>query len=296
MQIKINYINNNHIIINLFDNTTIKKWFDYVSNKNYTYSQVFEQTPSPKEEVNVKAEWNKIENTISYLKTMGFQINFTLSSEFDYHQSTLNNLHRFFAYNMMWYDNNESIPNPIDPNFKLVDISKDQWHQIIDVINEAVHNLEKTATLTTNALSISPPTCFLSYHPNKDRDIDWLQFNETDIKKNYEYFNNIHCQYLVVLDRSILGKCVLQAFSDDDDLSAADCSGRIGSHGGFTIVDNTRLQQIYQSPKFKEWVASFNLNVNSLPYEFPIGYVLNSTFDIDDYSFVDNFLNVEFLS
>jgi hypothetical protein len=299
MQIKINYTKNHYTLIQLFDNSSVRKWFNYVSTKNYNYKYHLERTPSVNKTVNVAYEWNSIQNTIEYLNKIGLYLNFDLPNAFDYQQSTLNKLHRFFTYNMLWYDVKDDTPNPFSPQFKLDNITKDEWHNIIDVINEAVHTLEKVATLTKNAISISPPINFLSFPPRKDRNTNWLEFDETDIKQNYEYFNNTQYRYLVVLDRSILGKCILQSFVENDDPSAADCTGRMGSHGGFTIVDNPRLQQIYQSPEFKDWANSFNLDINSLPYEFPIGYVVSSTVEVDNipnYPFTNSIKSIEFFS
>jgi hypothetical protein len=285
MQIKINYIDNHYILIKLFDNDTVKKWFEYVSTKNYNYNYSVEQTPPFKDTtIDITYQWEIIKNSIAELNNFGLKLNFQLPEHFDYQQSTLNKLHRFFTYNMLWYDVKEDIPNPFSSQFILDNITKDEWHCTVDVINQAVHHLEKTAALTKNAVSINPPICSLSFIPNKTIDIIWLQFNEVDVKQNYEYFNNTHYPNLVMLDRSILGKCVLQSFSDNDTLTADDCTGRLGSHGGFVIDTNTRRQQVYQSPIFKEWVQTFNLDLNSLPYEFPIGHVIESNFDIENYN------------
>ena len=295
MQIKINYTNNHYILIQLFDNSSVRKWFNYFSLKNYNYSYHLEQTPPAKAKVEVAYEWNNIRRTVKYLNKIGLYLNFDLPSTFDYQQSTLNKLHRFFTYNMLWYDIREDNPNPFVPHFKLDNITKDEWHKTIDVINCAVHALEKIVEPTENAVSINPPIYALTFIPNKTIDTVWLEFDKTDVKQNYEYFNNIHYQHLVILDRSILGKCVLQSFSDDDDPGAADCTGRLGSHGGFSMDLYYRRQHIYQSSNFKDWVNTFNLDPASLPYEFPIGYVCESNFNINDYRSNLQFQNITFV-
>jgi hypothetical protein len=295
MQIKINYANDDYILINLFDNQTVEKWFNNIYTKKYLYEQTIEQTPPSKIEIDIPYHWNKIKDTTEYVNKLGFYLDFDLSEEFDYKQSTLNKLHRFFTYNMLWYDHKETTVNPFNSYFKLDKMTRNEWHSILDVINQAVHNLENVAASTKNSIDFVPPVRSLHFRPNAD--LSWIQFDEIDLKQNYEYFNKFHDhQNLVMLDRSILGKCVLQSFSDNDILDADDCTGRLGSHGGFVIDTDTRRYEVYQSSKFKDWVASFNLDPALLPYEFPIGYVADSTFDINDYTFQDKFLNLELLS
>jgi hypothetical protein len=299
MQIKINYANDDYILINLFDNQTVEKWFNHIYTKKYLYEQAIEQTPPSKIEIDMPYHWNKIKDTTEYVNKLGFYLDFDLSEEFDYKQSTLNKLHRFFTYNMLWYDHKETTVNPFNSYFKLDKMTRNEWHSILDVINQAVHNLENVAASTKNSIDFVPPVCSLHFRPSADINLDttWIQFDEIDLKENYEYFNKVHTYpNLVMLDRSILGKCVLQSFSDDDILDADDCTGRLGSHGGFIVDTDTRRHEVYQSSKFKDWVASFNLDPASLPYEFPIGYVAESTFDINNHTFQDNFLNLELLS
>jgi len=284
MQIKINYNDYHYILIQLFDNATVKKWFEHVSSNSYNYNYHLEQTPPFKDTtIDITYQWNKIKDTVDHLNKIGLKLNFQLPDKFDYQQSTLNKLHRFFTYNMLWYDVKEDMPNPFSPQFSLGETTKDEWHRTVDVINQAVHHLEKISTQTKNAISIDPPIRALTFIPDKPINIIWLEFDEVDIKQNYEYFNNIQHPHLVMLNRSILGKCVLQSFSDNDDPTAADCTGRLGSHGGFNIDIDSRRQQVYQSTTFKEWAQSFNLNLDSLPYEFPIGYVLASSFNVNEY-------------
>jgi len=285
MQIKINYTDNHYILINLFDNPTTKKWFDHFSNTGYTYNQTVESTPPRAELFDSQRQWDIIIFAIRRLKHLGFRINFEIPNTFDNQQSTLNKLHRFFTYNILWYDESDTKENPFDPTFKINNITKSHWYNILDEINNAVHVLEKMVPLTDNALTIPVSVHALEFTPDKEKNLVWLEFDEGDVKQNYEYFNHTYFRHLVMLDRSILGKCILQTFIDNDDLSAIDCTGRLGSHGGFIIDINYSRQQIFQSHAFVEWVKTFNLNLNHLPYEFPIGYVRESTFPIEDYVF-----------
>ena len=299
MQIKINYVNDDYILINLFDNQTVEKWGNHFCTKKHVYDQLIEQTPVRNIEIDIPYHWNKIKDITEYVNTLGFYLDFELSEEFDYKQSTLNKLHRFFTYNMLWYDHKETTANPFNPHFKLDSMTRNEWHSILDVINQAVHNLENVSNPTKNAIDIDPPIRSLYFRPTTSLDFkeNWIQFDETDIEQNYEYFIKVHThRNLVMLDRSILGKCVLQSFSDNDILTADDCTGRLGSHGGFIIDTDTRRYEIYQSSKFKDWVASFNLDPASLPYEFPIGYVAKSTFNINDYTLIKKLLNLEWVT
>lgn len=293
MHIKINYNAHHYILIKLFDNPTVKKWFEYFSNENYTYNHTVESTPPSQEIIDVFQQWSTIIHTLKQLETKGFNVDLNLPDRFDRQQTTLNKLHRFFTYNILWYKNKDTLLNPYDSNFKPDNISEDHWHQLLDTINQAVHQLEKTVDLTTHGISVSPSIHALEFIPAKNSDLRWLEFDDNDIKQNYEYFNYNYYRYLVMLDRSILGKSILQTFIDDDDLSADDCTGRLGSHGGFIIDANYRRQQVYQSQIFLDWVKTFNLDPASLPYEFPIGYVCRASFNVDEYAF-GNELNLQY--
>lgn len=293
MQIKINYANGHRILVQLFDNPAVKKWFDYFSTKNYNYRYQYYQVPMYDEAVEIEYHWANIQRALAKLSQIG--LDFDLPEQFDYQQSILNKLHRFFTYNLLWYDVKDSTPNPFNPDFKLVNFTKDEWFSTIDPINQAVHCLERRVIPTENANSINPLIKGLSFKTDKPNGLSWLSFDETDFKQNYEYLNNIHHQYLVTLDGSILGKCVLDSFVTDDDPSAIDCTGRLGSHGGFVIDTNSTRQQVYESSAFKSWAESYNLSPDQMPCEFPIGYVLEVTFDFDVFPPNEEFLNLEFI-
>jgi hypothetical protein len=78
---------------------------------------------------------------------------------------------------------------------------------------------------------------------------------------------------MVILNESILGKSVLQSFSENDNPNAQDCTGRLGSYGGFIIELDDNRKNIYRSKEFISWAQSHNRVFNSLPLEFPIGYI-----------------------
>jgi hypothetical protein len=102
-------------------------------------------------------------------------------------------------------------------------------------------------------------------------------------------------QNLVLLDQSILGKCVLQSFIENDDPTQDDCTGRLGSFGGFFIDLNDNRKKIYKSTQFKDWIKSYNMT--NIPYEFPIGYVESDQFKEFSLRYKDSFIfdRVEFI-
>ena len=99
----------------------------------------------------------------------------------------------------------------------------------------------------------------------------WIDLNE-EKQENYKFFEYDY-KYTVRLDRSILGKCVLQAFEENDDPNAKDCTGRLGSFGGFFIDTNNNLKKLYKSDKFRNWCNRHGRQLDKLPLEFVIGYV-----------------------
>lgn len=286
MQIQVWFTNNKYIDVRLFNNKTIAKWFDHFGKLNLLdyYKSVVINHTCQDPLTNNDSEWNIILNTVEILKSIGYNFPYQLPDKFNYNQSTLNLLHRFFTYNAMWYHDNEadsSICNPFDSKFKLPnEMSYVEWLGIIDRINNSVHKIENSVTLSDNKKLIVnkfPITSVYSSPKNKlpTNLSPWLIFTEEDQQYNYTY--NDSELPLVVLDNAILGKCVLQSFYDDDDLNAKDCTGRLGSYGGFFIDLNDNRKKIYRSQQFKTWVEKHNRSIDSLPLEFPIGYVINYT-------------------
>jgi hypothetical protein len=95
---------------------------------------------------------------------------------------------------------------------------------------------------------------------------------------------------IVTLSRSILGKCFLQSFYEEDDPTCDDCGGRQMSSGGFYVdIDDTR-RRIYESPEFNSWLKKYSLNRTECPLEFQLGNVVESSDDLK------NFLNFKFIN
>lgn len=284
MQLKIIFNTSDVILVTLFDNPTITKWFNHFSKINAEtniYAVSVDQRPGwrtpPVDDS--ETHWNTILTSLDHLRSIGYNFNLTVPDYFDYNQQTLNRLHRFFTYNFIWATQHPNTPNPFDLNFKLPKNSQmiESWYALVDPINRAVHKLENLVIPTESASFIDTQLPmhsmnFVNNYENFNEHL--LVFDDADLEQNYSFLN-YNQSNLVVLDRSILGKCILQSFYDNDNPTARDCTGRTCSWGGFTIDLNNNRRKIYRSTQFRTWVDSFKLK--QIPYDFPIGYVTAST-------------------
>ena len=275
------------IVIDLIDKPVIRRWFDYFKIRSDIYKfrgrQQFVATPCPLEDS--LPHWQDILGSVKMLERMGYQFPRTLPDEFDGSQETLNYLHRFFTYNTRWFIDNQQPKanqaphsNPFDPNFRLPpNMDYKDWHGIIDVINQAVHKLEEFVRPHANQQFVmtSFPIQSLMFAPGREDDTSCnsccLEFTPEEQEANYTYMD--YEGVSVMLDREILGKCVLQSFCENDDLMSRDCTGRLGSFGGFVIDLNDNRKKLYQRPEFQRWIAGYNRPLHSLPIEFAIGHV-----------------------
>jgi hypothetical protein len=264
----------------------VAKWFKHYQqinvDKNYYSPWLFKlSSGNTISDLDICKYWNQIKSAVSELERIGYQFPFSISNDFDRSQDTLNRLHRFFTYNVLWYHKlwpEYNTENPFDKNFKLPDgMPFRDWLNIIDQINQSVHSLEDFTDVHENKKFILDqyPFSMIAFNPvrKSNTDLDhWLEFTEEDQTHNFNDYWNVESP-LVTLDRSILGKCVLQSFYENDDPNAHDCTGRMGSYGGFEIeIDNTR-KKIYRSDQFTQWAALHGRDIQSMPLEFPIGYV-----------------------
>ena len=276
MYIKLLYNLNQSITIKLFNDPAIVKWFskystsqykqNYVSSPVYNIFRKIQPLIYPSYNTN---NWNTILSTLDDLKSLGYRLPFEVPKKFTYDQHLLNQLHRFFTYNELWHGSGES--NPYDPGFQ-TDLSFEEWHDLLDKINVAVHSLEIITTNPNKKIIDRLPMRFFLLGLKEKSFNSVVEFDQDDQKLNLTYFN--YQQHpLVLLDGSILGKSVLQSFLTDDDPSLKDCTGRLLSYGGFVIDLHNSRSKIYQSPEFLAWCNKFNLV--SPPLEFPIGYVIN---------------------
>lgn len=292
----------NNIEITLFDVPAIKKWFDYFSKANAEtniYTMTVEQLSAWKTPLvdDCETHWNTILTSLNHLRSIGYNFDLIVPDQFDYDQQTLNRLHRFFTYNMLWVSKDPTTPNPFDLNFTLPTKNmRNIWHTLVDPINRAVHKLEQFSTPTANKSFVDTqfPIHTISFiNNNQNYTNQLLSFDDNDIEQNYSFFN-YNQSNLVTLDRSILGKCILQSFLEDDDPAAQDCTGRLVSWGGFNIDLNDNRKKIYKSAQFIEWAERYKLK--NIPYEFPIGYVTSSSRPLQDFGKLYNrFRSVRFL-
>lgn len=282
MKLEIMFNSSDNIEITLFDTPAIKKWFNHFSKANAEtniYTMTVEQLPAWKTPLvdDCEMHWNTILTSLDHLRSIGYNFDLIVPEQFDYDQQTLNRLHRFFTYNMLWILKDPTTPNPFDPNFTLPTKNMwNIWHALVDPINRAVHKLEQFSAPTANKLFVDTqlPIHTISFVNNyEDYSNQLLNFDDNDIEQNYSFFNYDQSN-LVTLDRSILGKCILQSFTEDDDPTAQDCTGRLVSWGGFNIDLNDNRKKIYKSAQFIEWAEKYKLK--NIPYEFPIGHVTSS--------------------
>lgn len=304
MYIKIIFANYKTILIKLFDHPSIKKWFDnfepLVNNSNEFYKFTRPNHCEVKDQVwdndqkFINTCWSRIHKALKRLVRMGYNVPFDLPSEYNFDQYLLNDLHRFFTYNTMWVRDEYVDANPFDSTFMLPDHlrSNRKWLDLIGIINTNVHQLEWFSITEHKSFIFQQfPIIDLVAHPLSS---NWMWFDEEDKKLNYKPINYEYGTP-VLLDRSILGKCVLQSFYEHDDPTAKDCTGREGSHGGFIIALNNNRENVYQSNEFKNWLKQYNLDNCQLPLEFQIGYVLKSNFNYLNSIEDMNVLGVRFL-
>ena len=261
MELRITFTDGHHIKIKLHE--CVRTWAEHVekiSNK-YKYSLnnplsaidtgkiVDEQTLQLNREDGDKADtvYKTLVETIGKLENVR-PIGFQVPESFTHDQEILNRLHRYYT------------------NTAVVVDKKSEVFELASKINYCVHELED---LIVTPVHRSPLWFHINDYPIP---IDcWIDLKEQD-QENYNFFDYDY-EHAVRLDRSILGKCVLQSFEENDDPTAEDCTGRIGSFGGFFIDTDKKLKDVYTSDKFKDWCTGHGKNVTELPLEFVIGYV-----------------------
>ena len=88
---------------------------------------------------------------------------------------------------------------------------------------------------------------------------------------------------------------MLQSFIDDDNPTADDCTGRLGSHGGFVVeLDSLYSRKtVYQSDQFLQWISKYGLSAENLPYDFPIGYIEQKSFVLHRSGYI--FQSIDFI-
>jgi len=283
MYIQIKFVSKKSMYIKLFDNPATRKWFEKFSSRKFSTASMVNNIHNQRDNISIdelphvlsriNSNWNNIKLTLQKLKDIGFNTDFfDLPNSFNFDQQLLNQLHRFFTYNVLWYHNADNTNNPFDPNFKIKCMSYQDWHALLNQINESVHNLEQYTKTDNRNILKGYPLKFLQVILNVNN--SWIDFNLEEQQENYKYqiYKKKFQKPLVRLDPSILGKAYLQSFLDNDDPTCVDCTGRVGSHGNFHIDFDNNLSDIYTSDDFKKWLSRYNI-INP-PLEFPIGIVI----------------------
>lgn len=263
MELTITFTDGHNIKVHLHD--SMKRWAEHVqkiSNKyKFSLNNAVSAIDTGKVENNETLQldkddgdkanrvYNILLDTIKKLENLR-PIGFDVPDKFTKDQELLNKLHRYYT-----------------DTAAVVDKQSEEF-ELASKINYCVHELEDL-TVTRNTGYISDLWFHVHDYPIP---MDcWIDLKEQE-QENYKFFDHDY-KYVVRLDRSILGKCVLQSFEENDDPNAKDCTGRIGSFGGFFIDTNNRLKDVYQSDKFKDWCTSHGKEAKQLPLEFVIGYV-----------------------
>jgi len=299
MFLKLHFSRKDVLTIKLFDNSAARKWFFFYSLRHHNKSVPINlydnynnidgyKKYKIRHENQIIQEWKKIHQSLNDLKALGYISDIELPAMFDYEQSRLNLLHRFFTTNTKWNNkfNDRDELNPIDSNFYTTTKNRQHFQNCIDQINAAVHFLENFTDPENRKILDALPLGLIYIIQNRITNNDtWCQFSYDEQQENYKYLQRIQCnQPLVLLDNSITGKSYLQNFLENDDPTSEDCTGRIGSHGNLIIDTNDNRQKIYSSDKFQAWADHYNLE--KIPYEFAIGAVIDC-----DYSEMHKFKN-----
>ena len=257
MKLTISFTDGHFILIHLHE--SMKKWASHVqqiSNKyhyslNSELSALYNGKFENKDSDRIKLVYGILLETVNTIEDDRLK-EISLPTEFTHDQNLLNKLHRYYT-----------------DNAKVVDQNSELFRNV-SKINYCVHELE---SYTINRYAGTGYHSHLWFHVRENPvPIDcWVNLEEHE-KENYNFFNYDY-KYTVRLDRSILGKCVLQCFEENDDPNAKDCTGRLGSYGGFFIDTDNNLRELYQSDKFVSWCKSHGNEVKEMPLEFVIGNV-----------------------
>lgn len=297
------FLTKKHIIVKLYNDPVVIKWFKHfkpiydsygIRHLEASYDKSIRRR-SVFENFTYKNSWKTIERSIRQLESLGYIMPFDLPDEFDYKQQTLNKINRFYTYNMLWYLHKDKTPNPFDDKFIFPkDMSYKTWYNILQPINNSICILENFTSNLLNSKFVDDnyPIYAIGALPNLDMPV-WLEFTEDEQKLNYSFMERTE-ENLVLLNSSMLGKSIMQSFYDHDDLLAKDCTGRLGSHGGFLIDTNVNRKKIYQSAEFNHWVEGHKLVIDALPLEFPIGFVAHTSMPLQNYVF-NNLEKIEFI-
>jgi len=307
MKIKLDFRDNHYIIINIFEENS--QWFNFFQNRKklneYIPSFELERLCCYSDNYDAR-EWDKIVENTEYLKSQNFKLPYELPEKFDHNQELLNVIHRFFTYNSSWalkYCNHDMTgatplvspePNPFDNSFIPTDLEK--FLTTISNLNLAVHNLESSCmTLQKNSvLNIIKNNSMrrITINTYEFTSNGWLNVGSNFDELQKSYTNNYPN---VIMSEEIQGKSYLRAFIDNDDPTKLDVTGRYGSYGGFIIDTNQDRKSVYESLEFNNWLDEYGLDKKNLLLEWPLGHVIESTSDLDQF-YPYQFIDIQFIN
>lgn len=257
----------------MYQNDTVERWFDYFSllNEKENFYTVTHSSPywaepeqNPNDLHTTDDNWKSLRESLEIVKYLGVDVPFQVPAEFNSNQQVLNQLHRLFTFNTLKYEHLGH------RSLMLINLQN---------INSRVHKLESFTEPEKNLRFIRksyPLKYFNIFNAKKERH-HWFRFDDNDLAHNCTYFDKME-DMIVTLDQSILGKSYYQSFAENDDPTQFDCTGRLGSFGGFNIDINLNRKSLYLSDKFKDWCDRWKLfPLHTIPLEFPIGYVSESS-------------------
>jgi hypothetical protein len=307
MKIKLDFHDNHYIIIDVFEENS--QWFNFFEERKklneYNPSLELERLCCYSDNYDAR-EWDKIVENTEYLKSQNFKLPYELPEKFDHNQELLNVIHRFFTYNSLWalqYCNHDMTgitplvnmePNPFDNSFIPNDLEK--FLTTISNLNLAVHKLELSCmTLQKNrVLAIIKNNSMrrITINHYEFTSNGWLVVGSNFDELQKSYTNNYPN---VIMSEEIQGKSYLRAFIDNDDPTKLDVTGRYGSYGGFIIDTNTDRRSVYESPEFNDWLGKYGLDKKELLLEWPLGQVIESTLDLNQF-YPHQFIDMQFIN
>ena len=168
--------------------------------------------------------------------------------------------------------------------------ARQYFAEVLDIINHEVHALEdqtttygKTYTVENVQSQYKQTSLWLNAHDKSMSAYNGPMYYELDTLVQYDWQKKYWEQDAdVYLDGSIKGKSYLRCFMDDDDPRENDISGRKVTFGGIHIDPLKTHKKLYESTGFRQWLKNYNLDINDINLEFPLGKIVRSTVDFID--------------